>query len=118
SAAQRRRGVRPPAAGPAWSAKEDRAVQTQPPREAAAKTGRTLQAVYDRRHELKLPDGRAKNRRAPRTDGWTGKADKVVRALSAKEAAARTGRSLQAVYSRRHDLKVPDGRVHNGGYRR
>jgi hypothetical protein len=36
----------------AWTAEEDQAVRTLPPAEAAAKTGRTVGAVYSRRSEL------------------------------------------------------------------
>jgi thiamine pyrophosphate-dependent acetolactate synthase large subunit-like protein len=41
---------------------------------------------------------------------WTPEEDELVRSLPAQEAAARTGRALNAVYERRIDLKVPDGR--------
>jgi hypothetical protein len=59
SEAQRRRGARPPKAGRPWTAEEDHLIRTLPAPEAAAKTGRPLGAVYDRRRKLKLPDGRA-----------------------------------------------------------
>jgi hypothetical protein len=42
--------------------------------------------------------------------GWTSVEDELVRALPAREAARRTGRSLAAVYSRRRDLGL--GRRH------
>ena len=42
---------------------------------------------------------------------WTPEEDALVRTLPAKEAAQRTGRGLWAVYTRRHMLGVPDGRV-------
>ena len=54
----KRSGHRPPKAGRAWTTAEDEYVRTLPPVEVVLKTGRSLQAVYDRRHELKLPDGR------------------------------------------------------------
>jgi hypothetical protein len=47
---------------------------------------------------------------SPRGDQWTAKDDALVRKLPAGKAAKRTGRSLQAVYLRRHKLGVPDGR--------
>jgi NUMOD3 motif len=59
SEAQRRRGTRPPKAGKPWTEDEDEAVRTLPGAEAAEATGRTLKAVWDRRRELELPDGRA-----------------------------------------------------------
>jgi hypothetical protein len=58
SEAQRRRGTRPHNAGPPWTVEEDEAVRTLPPQEAARRTGRTLRAVYARRRQLGLPDGR------------------------------------------------------------
>jgi hypothetical protein len=41
---------------------------------------------------------------------WTPEEDDLVRRLSATEAAERTGRTLEAVYSRRRILGVKDGR--------
>jgi hypothetical protein len=58
SESHKRRGTRPPKAGWPWKADEDELVRTLPAAEVAARTGRILQAVYDRRHELQLPDGR------------------------------------------------------------
>jgi hypothetical protein len=58
-AAHKARGTRPPKAGRPWSPEEDALVRTLRPVEAAAKTGRTLAAVYARRAVLGVPDGRA-----------------------------------------------------------
>jgi hypothetical protein len=58
SEAHRRRGTRPPAAGRPWTAEEDELLRTLPPRAVAAKTGRTLTAVYNRRIDLGVPDDR------------------------------------------------------------
>jgi hypothetical protein len=58
SVAQRRRGARPPKAGRPWTAEEDALVRQLRASEVAARTGRTLQAVYDRRSILGLNDGR------------------------------------------------------------
>jgi hypothetical protein len=41
---------------------------------------------------------------------WTKADDALVRRLPAPEVVRRTGRSLAAVYIRRHELGVPDGR--------
>jgi hypothetical protein len=40
-----------------WTAEEDEAVRTLRPAEAAAKTGRSLGAVYNRRWELRISGG-------------------------------------------------------------
>jgi hypothetical protein len=61
SAAHRLRGTRPPKAGRTWTDEEDELVRTLPAAEVTARTGRSQQAVYDRRHELHLPDGRRRS---------------------------------------------------------
>ncbi len=58
SEVHRRRGTRPPKAGPAWSAEEDALVRTLPAAEVAKRTRRSLAAVYSRRSELGVNDGR------------------------------------------------------------
>jgi hypothetical protein len=62
SEAHRRRGTRPPKAGPPWSAAEDALLPGLPAVEAARRTGRTPGAVYARRRKLRLPDGRRRAR--------------------------------------------------------
>jgi len=52
SAAHKRRGTRPPAAGKAFSTRELRLISELPPAEAAKRTGRTLTAVYSQRYRL------------------------------------------------------------------
>jgi len=63
SAAARRRSARPPAAGRSWAAWEDTLLKSLPPAEVAKRTGRTLAAVFLRRHKLHLPDGRTRRER-------------------------------------------------------
>jgi Ni/Co efflux regulator RcnB len=58
SEAHKRRGTRPPAAGRPWTAEEDQLVRRLPAQEVAARIGRTLAAVYGRRIDLGVPDGR------------------------------------------------------------
>src|SRR5262249_15225739 len=58
SAAHRKRGTRPPAVGVEWSPAEDELVRALSAAEAAARTGRTLSAVYMRRRRLQVADGR------------------------------------------------------------
>ena len=53
---------------------------------------------------------RARGTLVPGTRLWTAEEDDLVQTLPAKEAAERTGRTLEAVYSRRSELGVPDGR--------
>jgi hypothetical protein len=43
-------------------------------------------------------------------DAWTAAEDELLRTLSPREAARRTGRPLRAVYQRRHRLRLPDAR--------
>jgi hypothetical protein len=57
---------------------------------------------------LPVRHGRRETLRAAGPDAWTAAEDALVRALRPKEAARRTGRSLAAVYSRRHRLSVID----------
>ena len=58
SESHRKRGTRPPLAGPPWSAQDDELIRTLPAKAAAERTGRTLAAVYNRRNVLRLPDAR------------------------------------------------------------
>jgi hypothetical protein len=58
SAAHKARGTRPPKAGRPWTKAEDALLARLPAGEVAKRTGRTLQAVYARRYDLGLPDGR------------------------------------------------------------
>jgi len=60
SEAQRRSGARPPKAGRPWTEREDELVRTLAAKEVAKRTGRTLSAVWSRRRELQLPDGRTR----------------------------------------------------------
>jgi hypothetical protein len=61
SETHRQRGTRPPKAGRPWTEEEDELVWTLPAAEVATRTRRSRQAVYDRRHELRLPDGRRRS---------------------------------------------------------
>jgi hypothetical protein len=58
SEASRKRGALVPGTR-LWTAREDALVRTLPAEQVARKTRRTLAAVYARRRELKLPDGRS-----------------------------------------------------------
>jgi hypothetical protein len=54
----------------------------------------------------------------PDRNRWSAGEDDLVRRLLPKVAAARTGRSLKAVYERRRALRLPDRRANNGRGRR
>ena len=56
--AHKRLGTRPPKAGGAGMPEEDALLMKFTAKVIAGKTGRTLKAIYDRRHDLGLPDGR------------------------------------------------------------
>jgi hypothetical protein len=76
---------------------------------AAAKRGKPLSAATRR----KMSEAHKRRATRPPKAGrpWTAQEDEAVRALPAKEAARRTGRPLCSVYTRRRQLKVPDGRA-------
>ena len=57
SDAHKRRGTRPPWLNKPWESWEDERVRTLMVSEAAARTGRTVSAVKNRRLALKVPDG-------------------------------------------------------------
>jgi hypothetical protein len=71
--------------------------------------GDSLARLLDR-HRPGRVAGAARRRSQP----WTPEEDELVRTLPPAEAARRTGRSLAAVYQRRHVLGVPDGRLRRG----
>jgi hypothetical protein len=60
SEAHRRRGTRPQWLNAGWSAAEDELCRSLPPHEVAKRTGRTLPAVYSRRSQLAVNDGRTR----------------------------------------------------------
>jgi hypothetical protein len=68
----------------------------------ASATG-SVTAVRRQRYLLGIPN--------PETNRRSDEEDDLVGTLRPREAAARTGRSLSAVYGRRLELGLPDGRV-------
>ncbi|MBW3600059.1 MAG: hypothetical protein KY475_22650 [Planctomycetes bacterium] len=83
----------------------------------AAREGKPLPPeVYARRRQAvqKLRRRRSVRRHLTRAPGlnppWTIREDEFVRKLSPKEAAARTGRTLAAVYKRRQLLRKGSGK--------
>lgn len=60
SEAHNRRGTRPPKAGRPWSKSEDALLRRLAAADVAERTGRTLKAVYFRRHQLGVTGQRGK----------------------------------------------------------
>ena len=89
-----------------WTAREDAVVEIVSPEVAAAKLGRAVAAILNRRRELGLPDREAENKKtrrgAPRP--WTTAEDALVCKLSPLEVAKRTGRTIGAAKTRRSKL--------------
>src|SRR5262249_55053726 len=104
-------GLWPGYHGPRWTRKQIKLLGARPDAEIALLTGRTEGAVRQKREELAIPQFRV----AGDLWHWTAEGDGVGRTLLPKDAVAKTGRTLDAVYSRRHDLKLQDGRVTTEG---
>ncbi len=100
-----------PKTGREWTEHEDSLYRTLAPGDVAAVTGRSLHAIYVRRHKLGLPDRRAdayQERGLIRKDIlWSEAEDDLVRTLPPRETAQRTGRSLDAVRRRSGRLGLP-----------
>jgi hypothetical protein len=96
-----------PSAGQPWTHEDDDLVLRLSPGEAADRLGRSVQAVYDRRKEVRGRRG-ACRRRSCATPG-TRSRDHAIGTLPAPEAARQLGRPLWVVYNRRQDLGVADG---------
>lgn len=98
-----------------WTGQEDAWLRSLRIAEVVERTGRTRIAVMSRRHDLGLPDARPGRRVSMSVPGrWTPKLDAIIRKLTPIEAAKKTGRSLSAVYTRRNQLGLDDGRKNNG----
>ena len=89
--------------GPWWTREQLRLLGTEPDEVVAAKVGRTAQAVRSMRGRLGIPNPAARPG-AYGSPPWTAAEDRLVRTLPPGEAAARMGRTMHAVYGRRHDL--------------
>ena len=101
SEAQRARPASSPRPRRAWTEHEDSLCRTLAPNDVAALIGRSLHAVYVRRHRLGLPDRRAEayRERGPNraVQHWNETEDELARTLPPQEAAQQTCRSLDAV---------------------
>jgi hypothetical protein len=89
--------------GPRWTKAQLQLLGKEPDEVVAGKVGRTPNAVRVKREELGIPNPTAPRgaRGRPR---WTAAEDELAYRLPPAETARRTGRTLGAVYSRRHLL--------------
>src|SRR5947209_601829 len=71
SEAQRRRGTRPPKAGPAWKPAEDALLGRMPDEVVAIRVGRTVGAVQHRRRELRIEKFESRGRGLASTGRWS-----------------------------------------------
>ena len=103
SAAHKRRGTRPPAAGVPWSDAEDALLGNMKDADVAAQTGRTLVAVSGRRYLLGVA---AFTKRAPRCKSvtWTEANDRLLGTMADAVFVRRLGCSLMQVRWRRKRL--------------
>jgi hypothetical protein len=86
--------------GPRWTKAQLRMLGRLPDEEVGRRTGRSWNAVRGKRESLVIPNpaaGPADYGREP----WTAEEDDLMRSPPPAEAAARTGRTLMAVYCRR-----------------
>jgi hypothetical protein len=86
-----------------WSPREVALLGALPDAEVARATGRSLSAVNKKRASLGRP-ALAAGGEKPRRVFWTEAEDEAARTLPTREAARRTGRSLEAVRRRRQKL--------------
>src|SRR5262249_52748135 len=93
---RRERGYPPPDrwAEDGWKPEEVALLGTLPDEEGARRLGRSISAVSQKRRREGIPNP------SPRPGSWTAAEDNAVRTLKPEEAAAATGRTLTAVYTR------------------
>ena len=89
--------------GPRWTQEQPQLLGAEPDVVVAEKVGRTAQAVRVMRSRLGIPNPAARPG-AYGSPPWTAAEDRLVRTLPPAQAAARTGRTMDAVYRRRHHL--------------
>ncbi len=97
--------------GPRWTPQDIALLGVLPDEEVARRTGRTVGAVQQKRHELGIPNpDRNRNR-------WTAEEVALLGALPDEEVARRVGRSLLAVIQKRIKVGIAnpfDGRKRQG----
>jgi hypothetical protein len=104
-----KRFLRPGYHGPRWTPEQLRQLGTAPAAVVAARIGRTVGAVRVMRDRLGIPNPAARPG-AYGSPPWSAEEDDLVDRLPPAEAARRTGRTLNAVYSRRSLLGLGAGR--------
>jgi hypothetical protein len=101
---ERRRLWRESNIAPRWPAADLALLGGLPDDEVARRTGRSWNAVRQKREALGVPNP------APACRRWTPADDALVRSLPREEAARRTGRSVGAISQRRIALGMAHGR--------
>ena len=115
SEAHKQQWLSGPLAERRWTEQEDAWVRSLTIAEVVERTGRTRMAVISKRRKLGLPDARRGCRKPMSMPGrWTPELDAILRELTPAEVVKKTGRSLSAVYTRRTQLGINDGRRNNG----
>ena len=84
--------------GPLWTPEDIALLGTVPDVEVARRTGRTLEAVRQKREELGI--------RNPAGNRWLAEEIALLGALPDREVARRLGRSLQSVTQKRIKLRI------------
>jgi hypothetical protein len=104
-----KRFLRPGYHGPRWTPEQLQLLGTAPDAVVAARIGRTALAVRVMRDRLGIPNHAARPG-AYGSPRWSAQEDDLVYRLPPADAARRTGRTLNAVYSRRSLLGLGAGR--------
>jgi hypothetical protein len=97
---------KPGTPGGRWTAAEDKLVRTLSKEEAVARTGRSPQAVRERRRHLGV---------GPRVRHFTVEEDMMILRQPTAEVAAKTGRSRQSINDRRYRLVMRAAGANAGG---
>jgi hypothetical protein len=90
--------------GPWWTEDEVALLGKIPDQEVVKRTGRPWQAVRKKREALGIPNSFARPG-AYGSPPWTAEEDRIVLRLPPAQAALRTGRTISAIYNRRHTLR-------------
>jgi hypothetical protein len=103
------RNLRPGYYGESWKDEDAALLGKVPDDEIARRTGRTVNAVRQRRELLGIPNPTAREG-AYGSAPWSKEEEELLRQLLPPEAAQQTGRTLHAVYNRRSALGLPSAK--------